>query len=124
MDRLVIEIDREDDGRWIADVVGLPGAMAYGASRKEAIARAEALAERVLAERSEERAAEDRDDLVAAREALADGARVPLEKVRRELGLDRSEDRIDAELAERAERQASERGDEPIPWEVARRGIA
>lgn len=53
MDRLVIELDREDDGRWIADVVALPGAMAYGASREEAIARAEAIALRVLAERLE-----------------------------------------------------------------------
>jgi len=49
----VIELDREDDGRWIADVVALPGAMAYGASRDEAIARAEAIALRVLAERLE-----------------------------------------------------------------------
>ena len=53
MDRLVIELDCEDDGRWIADVVALPGAMAYGTTREEAIARAEAIALRVLAERLE-----------------------------------------------------------------------
>jgi predicted RNase H-like HicB family nuclease len=48
-----IEVEREDDGRWIAEVVGLPGALAYGADRAEAIARVEALALRVLADRLE-----------------------------------------------------------------------
>jgi len=48
-----VEIDREDDGRWIAEVVDLPGALAYGRTREEAVARAEALALRVLAERLE-----------------------------------------------------------------------
>ena len=52
--KLIIEVDREDDGRWIADVVALPGAMAYGATKPEAIARATALALRVLAERLEQ----------------------------------------------------------------------
>jgi len=51
--RLLIETEREADGRWIADVVALPGVLAYGASRDEALARAEALALRVLAERLE-----------------------------------------------------------------------
>lgn len=46
-----IELDRESDGRWIAEVGELPGAIAYGSSRDEAIARAKALAFRVLAER-------------------------------------------------------------------------
>jgi predicted RNase H-like HicB family nuclease len=46
-----IEIDREDDGRWIAEIPELPGVMVYGDSRKEAIAKAEALALRVLADR-------------------------------------------------------------------------
>jgi predicted RNase H-like HicB family nuclease len=50
---LTIELDREHDGRWIADVSELPGAMAYGPTREEAIAKAEALAFRVLAERLE-----------------------------------------------------------------------
>lgn len=50
---LRIEVDREDDGRWIAEVVELPGAMAYGASKEEAQTRAEALALRILADRLE-----------------------------------------------------------------------
>ena len=48
-----VEIEREDDGRWIADVVDLPGAMAYGKTRDEAVSRAEALALRILADRLE-----------------------------------------------------------------------
>jgi predicted RNase H-like HicB family nuclease len=46
-----IEIDREDDGRWIAEVPDLPGVMVYGGSREEAISRVKALALRVLADR-------------------------------------------------------------------------
>ncbi|MCX7016482.1 MAG: type II toxin-antitoxin system HicB family antitoxin [Candidatus Sumerlaeota bacterium] len=46
-----IEIEREQDGRWIAEIPDLPGVMAYGQSRQEAIARAEALALRVIADR-------------------------------------------------------------------------
>jgi predicted RNase H-like HicB family nuclease len=48
-----IELDREDDGRWAADIPALPGVMCYGATRDEAIARVQALALRVLAERLE-----------------------------------------------------------------------
>ena len=48
-----IEIEREADGRWIADVVDLPGALAYGSTRAEAITHAQALALRVLADRIE-----------------------------------------------------------------------
>jgi predicted RNase H-like HicB family nuclease len=48
-----IEIEREEDGRWIAKVLDLPGVMAYGQSRTEAITKAEALALRVLADRIE-----------------------------------------------------------------------
>jgi predicted RNase H-like HicB family nuclease len=48
-----LETEREDDGRWIAEVPALPGVVAYGACREEAIARAQALALRVLAERLE-----------------------------------------------------------------------
>lgn len=51
--RFTVEIEREADGRWIAEIPELPGAMAYGATREQAIARAEALALRVLAERLE-----------------------------------------------------------------------
>jgi predicted RNase H-like HicB family nuclease len=51
--KLTIEIEQEADGRWIAEVPELPGVMAYGTSRDQAIANAEALAFRVLAERLE-----------------------------------------------------------------------
>ena len=46
-----IEVEREDDGRWIAEVPDLPGVMTYGQSRDEAIAHVQALALRVLADR-------------------------------------------------------------------------
>ncbi len=52
-DPMKIEIEREDDGRWIAEIPELPGVMAYGNSRNEAISKAEALALRVLADRLE-----------------------------------------------------------------------
>jgi len=52
-DRMKIEIEREKDGRWIAEIPELPGVMVYGDSRKEAISKAEALALRVLADRLE-----------------------------------------------------------------------
>ena len=48
-----IEHEREDDGRWLAEVPEIPGALAYGATANEAMAKAEALALRVLAERLE-----------------------------------------------------------------------
>jgi predicted RNase H-like HicB family nuclease len=50
--RFTVEIDREEDGRWIAEVPDLPGVMVYGSTREEAMARAKALALRVLAELS------------------------------------------------------------------------
>lgn len=50
---LKLEIEQEDDGRWIAEVVELPGVVAYGATREEATAAAQALALRVIAERIE-----------------------------------------------------------------------
>ena len=46
-----IEIEREEDGRWIAEVFDLPGVLAYGTTREEAIAKVEALALRVTADR-------------------------------------------------------------------------
>ena len=46
-----IEIEREEDGRWIAEVSELPGVLAYGSSRAEAIAKVEALALRIIADR-------------------------------------------------------------------------
>lgn len=48
-----IELEREDDGRWIAEVVELPGVLAYGSSEDEAVALAQALALRVVADRLE-----------------------------------------------------------------------
>ena len=48
-----IELERETDGRWIAEVVELPGVLAYGASQDDAIARVQALALRVVADRLE-----------------------------------------------------------------------
>ena len=48
-----IEIEREDDGRWIAEIPDLPGVMAYGNKRSEAISKAQVLALRVLADRLE-----------------------------------------------------------------------
>ena len=53
-EKLTIETDREDDGRWLAEVPSLPGTMAYGQTRDEAIARVQALALRVLADRLEQ----------------------------------------------------------------------
>jgi predicted RNase H-like HicB family nuclease len=51
--RFKIDIDREEDGRWIAEVPDLPGVLTYGQSRDEAVARVQALALRVIAERLE-----------------------------------------------------------------------
>ena len=48
-----LECELEDDGRWIAEVIELPGVLAYGSTRDEAIVKAEALAFRVIAERLE-----------------------------------------------------------------------
>lgn len=50
---LKVEVDRETDGRWIAEIPELPGVLAYGALREEALTHAQALALRVLAERLE-----------------------------------------------------------------------
>ena len=50
---LTIEVEREEDGRWIAEVVDLPGVLAYGQTRQEAVERTQALALRVLADRLE-----------------------------------------------------------------------
>ena len=48
-----IEIEREDDGRWLAEVPGLSGVMTYGQDRDQAVTRVQALALRVIAERLE-----------------------------------------------------------------------
>jgi predicted RNase H-like HicB family nuclease len=49
-----IETEREADGRWMAEVIQLPGVMAYGNTEKEAILAVQTLALRVLADRIEE----------------------------------------------------------------------
>nr|VFK14486.1 MAG: Predicted nuclease of the RNAse H fold, HicB family [Candidatus Kentron sp. LPFa]VFK17364.1 MAG: Predicted nuclease of the RNAse H fold, HicB family [Candidatus Kentron sp. LPFa]VFK31986.1 MAG: Predicted nuclease of the RNAse H fold, HicB family [Candidatus Kentron sp. LPFa] len=51
--RFIVETEQETDGRWIAEVVGIPGVMQYAKTREEAVAHAEALALRVMAERIE-----------------------------------------------------------------------
>ena len=48
---LIIEAELEDDGRWLAEAPMLPGVLAYGTTRDEALARAEVLTLRALAER-------------------------------------------------------------------------
>jgi predicted RNase H-like HicB family nuclease len=50
---LTLELDREEDGRWIAGIPELPGVLAYGASAEEAMSKAEVLALRVIADRLE-----------------------------------------------------------------------
>jgi len=53
IDKFTIQTEREADGRYLAEVPLLPGTLAYGKTRKEAIARVQALALRVLADRIE-----------------------------------------------------------------------
>jgi predicted RNase H-like HicB family nuclease len=48
---LKIEVERENDGRWIAEVPALPGVLAYGKTEAEARAHAVSLALRVIADR-------------------------------------------------------------------------
>jgi predicted RNase H-like HicB family nuclease len=49
----LIEIDREEDGRWIAEIPSLPGVLAYGTTQQEAESKVEVLALRVIADRME-----------------------------------------------------------------------
>jgi predicted RNase H-like HicB family nuclease len=51
---LVVEFDREEDGRWVAVIETIPGCHVYGATRQEALAKVEALALHVVAERLED----------------------------------------------------------------------
>ncbi len=48
-----IEIEQEEDGRWIAEIPDLPGVMQYGQTAEQATAKAQALALRIIAERIE-----------------------------------------------------------------------
>jgi len=50
---LKIELDHEEDGRWIAEVPEIPGALAYGRTREEAVLQVQSLTLRVLADRLE-----------------------------------------------------------------------
>lgn len=50
---LTVEVEREEDGRWLAEIPDLPGVLAYGGTREEAVAHADALALRVVANRLE-----------------------------------------------------------------------
>ena len=58
-----IEVEQEEDGRWLTEIVDLPGVMVYGATREEAVARVKALALRVLADRLEHGETIPPDDL-------------------------------------------------------------
>ena len=49
--KFTVEYEQEEDCRWIAEVMELPGVMVYGATKEEALAKAQALALRVVAER-------------------------------------------------------------------------
>ncbi|NCO65658.1 MAG: HicB family protein [Candidatus Aquicultor secundus] len=51
--RLVLQVEQEVDGRWLAEIAELPGVMAYGQTPNEARAKAQALALRVIADRLE-----------------------------------------------------------------------
>ena len=50
---LTIEIEQEKDGRWLTEVLEVPGVMAYGKTQEEAIAKVQTLTLRVLADRLE-----------------------------------------------------------------------
>ena len=51
--KLVVQFERDDGGRWIAEVLGIPGALVYGQTHDEALGKVQALAMRVLADRLE-----------------------------------------------------------------------
>ncbi len=51
----LIEIEREEGGRWVAEVTDLPGVMVYGQTRDKAIVRVQTLALRIVADRLEQR---------------------------------------------------------------------
>jgi len=53
MHQIQVETEREEDGRWIAEVPELPGVMVYGDTRMEAVRKAKALALRIIADRIE-----------------------------------------------------------------------
>jgi predicted RNase H-like HicB family nuclease len=75
-----VEVEQEVDGRWIAEVPELPGVMAYGTSREEAVRKAQALSLRVLAARPSLK-----DRLKSAENELASGKGVNWRKVRSDI---------------------------------------
>ncbi|MEB3151639.1 MAG: type II toxin-antitoxin system HicB family antitoxin [Sphaerospermopsis sp.] len=50
---LTIEIEQEEDGRWIAEILEIPGVLAYGSTQQQAISNVQALALRVIADKLE-----------------------------------------------------------------------
>ncbi len=68
---LTVEFDREEDGRWLADIPALPGVMAYGPSREEALASVKALALHVLADMIEHGEFAEPPDTVVFTQAAA-----------------------------------------------------
>jgi len=72
-----VEIEREEDGRWIGEVDDLPGIMAYGKTREEAISKVEALALRVIADRIDHgESIPELEDLFATRVGVNRATRV------------------------------------------------
>ena len=85
-----IEVEVESDGRWIAEVPALPGAIGYGSSRAEAISKVEALVLRILADR-----VDNGEDVLAYagifRHSREESARI-METIDRDCGQVRRED--------------------------------
>ena len=72
---LTVELEREDNGRFIAELPDVPGVMAYGASKEEALQKVMALAFRVLADRLESDEVQAKPDMtfqLRTRESMAD----------------------------------------------------
>jgi predicted RNase H-like HicB family nuclease len=61
-----VEFEREKDGRWIAEIIDLPGVMAYGKTRAEALAHVKAIALRMLADEIERKQTRTPDTLTVS----------------------------------------------------------
>ena len=61
-----IELDREEDGRWLAEVMELPGVMVYGDTKHRAIMRAKLLTLKVIADQAEEEEGEEVEEMSIA----------------------------------------------------------
>ena len=87
MSTFTIQHEQEEDGRWIAEVPELPGVLAYGATADEAMAKAEVLALRVLADRLEHKEAKPQSISIGIAAACVRGLRPrPLESSQRSTG--------------------------------------